>query len=119
MIQKKSLKEAIKNPEIISVVGGLLGNPLSYKGNATGLWKNLDSGIYKVDTISEDGPSDAYQYGVLIVINGDKTNGHGMLIYKPVGTTGSNSNKLYINSLVNYSGSISLRGWEIYTSTYL
>lgn len=100
-------------------MGGLLGNPLSYKGNASGLWKDLDSGIYKVDTISEDGPSGAYQYGVLIVINEGKTNGFGMLIYKPVGTTSSNSNKLYINSIVDYSGSISLRGWEIYTATYL
>lgn len=31
MIQKKSLKDAIQNPEIISVVGGLLGNATTDK----------------------------------------------------------------------------------------
>lgn len=32
MIQKKSLKDAIQNPEIISVVGGLIGNATLTKG---------------------------------------------------------------------------------------
>lgn len=98
-------------------MGGLLGNPLSYKGYATGLWKNLDSGIYHVDTIPDDGPLGAYKWGVLMVIKENNTDDFGMLIYKPVGTV--DSNKLYINPFAIYSGSVALRGWVIYTATYL
>lgn len=101
------------NNLLLLYVGGLQGNPLSYKGKASGLWKNLDSGIYQVDTISEDGPSGAYQYGNLIVVKGNKTDGFGMLIYKPVGT---NSKFLYIAGFAIYSSAVSLRNWEVYSA---
>lgn len=47
MIQKKSLKDAIQNPEIISVVGGLLGTASS---TTNGL---MSSSTYKETVISQ------------------------------------------------------------------
>ena len=47
MIQKKSLKDAIQNPEIISVVGGLLGTASS---TTNGL---MSSSTYKKTAISQ------------------------------------------------------------------
>ncbi len=69
MIQKKSLKDAIQNPEIISVVGGLIGvfkfhNITGYDVNDL----NLENGTYG---INKDGgatlncPKDIV-YGTLI-----------------------------------------------------
>lgn len=45
MIQKKSLKEAIQNPEIISVVGGLLGNPFAILDAPSNQLLSLDNSI--------------------------------------------------------------------------
>lgn len=46
MIQKKSLKDAIQNPEIISVVGGLL--PVANINN-NGLKPNYEVNILNID----------------------------------------------------------------------
>nr|DAX14871.1 MAG TPA: hypothetical protein [Bacteriophage sp.] len=59
MIQKKTLKEAIQNPEIISVVGGLLGEkvpmifPRMSENNVKGGWLRLAT-IINRDAFSRD-----------------------------------------------------------------
>ena len=65
MIQKKSLKDAIQNPEIISVVGGLIGIANKDKGglmspflyNSLFTFSGYQSGYFKIhldsDTVQE------------------------------------------------------------------
>lgn len=80
MIQKKSLKEAIQNPEIISVVGGLIGLAASNKnGLASKDWcfpkggtvspnqtiDDLEAGIYSVGAGNDNIPGSST--GVLFV----------------------------------------------------
>ena len=55
MIQKKSLKDAIQNPEIISVVGGLLNNPLQRIPNYIIRGGGYDLGSYiEICTIKKE-----------------------------------------------------------------
>lgn len=70
MIQKKSLKEAIQNPEIISVVGGLL-NPLFIFKEALATGTDLNTvktvGIYRLTGSYPNAPF-AQSWGCLIVL---------------------------------------------------
>ena len=80
MIQKKTLKDAIQNPEIISVVGGLIGVATSTKnGLASKDWcfpkggtvspsqtiDDLEAGIYSVGAGNDNIPGSST--GVLFV----------------------------------------------------
>lgn len=70
MIQKKSLKEAIQNPEIISVVGGLL-NPLFIFKEALATGTDLNTvktaGIYRLTGSYPNAPF-TQSWGCLIVL---------------------------------------------------
>lgn len=106
MIQKKSLKEAIQNPEIISVVGGLIGLATSNKnGLASKDWcfpkggtvspnqtiDDLEAGIYSVGAGNDNIPRSST--GVLFV---DINLAYGYRIQRFYDTKG---NKLFrINS---------------------
>lgn len=82
MIQKKSLKDAIQNPEIISVVGGLLGYPLGEKGSILS-GSNADdytkSGIYAVNSTSGNTTNfpEVSPLGMLIVFKSANNSGMG------------------------------------------
>ena len=66
MIQKKSLKEAIQNPEIISVVGGLLPEAnISSKGLMSPLQSNINS-IIDIKNLTDDN-----YYKILSISNSD------------------------------------------------
>lgn len=72
MIQKKSLKEAIQNPEIISVVGGLLRNSLfPQSGKITDANNAKSNGIYSMNGTTGNCP---ISFGLLIVYNESSTN---------------------------------------------
>ena len=77
MIQKKSLKDAIQNPEIISVVGELL-IPYQYKGelpSGTDLNTIDGHGIYKLNGTYVNVPF-TQSWGTLVVLHnggGSKT----------------------------------------------
>nr|DAO25272.1 MAG TPA: putative tail fiber protein [Bacteriophage sp.] len=61
MIQKKSLKEAIQNPEIISVVGGLLGlndTFFNYRGPISDLDLANKNGVYTFSSSAANSPVD-------------------------------------------------------------
>lgn len=70
MIQKKSLKDAIQNPEIISVVGGLL-NPLFIFKEALATGTDLNTvktvGIYRLTGSYQNAPF-IQSWGCLIVL---------------------------------------------------
>lgn len=66
MIQKKSLKDAIQNSEIISVVGGLLniGSALLYKGviNNSDFNSLTTTGYYFIQSNVSNGPNTYWGY---------------------------------------------------------
>lgn len=70
MIQKKSLKEAIQNPEIISVVGGLI-NPLFIFKEALATGTDLNTvktaGVYRLTGSYTNAPF-TQSWGCLIVL---------------------------------------------------
>ena len=71
MIQKKSLKDAIQNPEIISVVGELIGIRFCLKSSGSAETFNSNIiGMFQVDNLStSDGlPEGAFSYGVLLTL---------------------------------------------------
>ena len=108
MIQKKTLKEAIKNPEIISVVGELIGIATSTQnGLVSKKWcfpkgmavtpeqeiNNLEAGIYSVGAGNTNIPNSST--GVLFV---DTDLTYGYKIQRFYDTKGSNKYRINIGS---------------------
>ena len=104
MIQKKSLKDAIQNPEIISVVGGLIGVATDDKDGLMpqGSYRKrnqlsgdidlneiMDNGYYSLSSLSgkTNFPEGFGGYGVLEVINPnyDKNNAFCIQILRDYG----------------------------------
>lgn len=77
MIQKKSLKEAIKNPEIVSVLEGLFGNPVGMKGDAGDFDTTIQSGIYGICKDLPNTKNNPVDYGLLLVFNSGSSANHG------------------------------------------
>ena len=67
MIQKKSLKDAIQNPEIISVVGGLIEYPFTDRGDCPDFDTAVKSGCYVINSSTLHAPEGFGTSGVMIV----------------------------------------------------
>lgn len=83
MIQKKSLKDAIQNPEIISVVGGLIGTA---NANQDGLLSK--DGFYYRGNINAGSNLDDYVKAGWYYLNNNKTSGiptYGILVVYSAG----------------------------------
>ena len=83
MIQKKSLKDAIQNPEIISVVGGLIGTANT---NQNGLQSK--DGFFFRGNINAGSNLDDYVKAGWYYLNNNKTSGiptYGILVVYPAG----------------------------------
>lgn len=108
MIQKKSLKDAIQNPEIISVVGGLIGVATSTQnGLVSKKWcfpkgmavtpeqeiNNLEAGIYSVGAGNTNIPNSST--GVLFV---DTDLTYGYKIQRFYDTKGNNKYRINTGS---------------------
>lgn len=115
MIQKKSLKDAIQNPEIISVVGELLLNnklfPFMFKGSLSS-FNTRESGYYAVYNLNtEQGlPAGANPYGILIVVG---ANDFTTLLYFPDG----NKDRFY--KRVFYQNNFDSSNWVKITGTII
>ena len=69
MIQKKSLKDAIQNPEIISVVGGLLPQGTSTKrGLSYSVLPKVREGIMDANLIYKESIEDSFS--IFKIVNG-------------------------------------------------
>lgn len=79
MIQKKSLKDAIQNPEIISVVGGLIGVATTEKN---GLYPSTE--VKKTQRVNSLSPGQIVDTGLnsgLIVIGSSITSGSAVFCF--------------------------------------
>ena len=100
MIQKKSLKEAIQNPEIISVVGELL-SPFIYRGVISATDENLSNATEEGVYITSQ-PSDS----------GTGPNDHGMLL------VGKNGTRLIIQTIFTIRGKVYQRFYSASSSSW-
>ena len=58
--------------DMSAVVGGLLGNPIAFKGDAGDVNETIKPGYYGVNATGADTTNTPYNLGTLIVLNGEK-----------------------------------------------
>lgn len=121
MIQKKFLKDAIQNPEIISVVGGLIGissflkqdnkKVIDFNDCDFGIYYIGDNGLESTDyfTATPNAPKGAYRYGTLLSVKRKSA----FQIYFPIQYS-SAGKKVYFRSM---SETNSWQVWRYITLT--